>query len=97
MNLLSHLPWRRPSVRSARPTAADIDVLRYMDAADAVVDKAEGDGPAGCGWFASSHELQQGLLVTEHASADAVSAELPLQAWLELHLAGWQPPRRGVQ
>jgi hypothetical protein len=45
--------------------------------------------PAGCGWFDSSHALQHGLHVTEHASADAVAAELPLADWLHLHLCGW--------
>lgn len=43
----------------------------------------------GCGWFDSSHELQHGLWVREHASPDAVANELPLASWLELHLAGW--------
>lgn len=46
--------------------------------------------PGGCGWFDSSHELQCGLWVREHASPDEVAAELPLASWLELHLAGWQ-------
>jgi len=44
----------------------------------------------GCGWFDSSHELQSGLWVQEHASPDDVAAELPLASWLELHLAGWR-------
>ena len=48
--------------------------------------------PSGaCGWFDSSHDLRLGLRVTEHASADAVAADLPLGGWLDLHLAGWQP------
>jgi hypothetical protein len=46
--------------------------------------------PLGCGWFDSSHELQAGLLVTEHGSPDAVAAALPLADWLELHLSGWR-------
>jgi len=41
----------------------------------------------GCGWFDSSHELQHGLWVREHASPDAVANDLPLASWLELHLA----------
>jgi hypothetical protein len=54
---------------------------------------ASGDElPAGCGWFDSSHELQRGLLVHEHASADTLAAELPLASWLELHLSGWSAP-----
>lgn len=48
--------------------------------------------PPGCGWFDSSHELQCGLAVTEHLSADAVAGELPLGDWLELHLSGWRAP-----
>lgn len=45
--------------------------------------------PGACGWFDSSHELQQGLRVTEHSSAEALGAELPLADWLHLHLGGW--------
>ncbi len=44
----------------------------------------------GCGWFDSSHDLQAGLCVQEHASADAVAQELPLGDWLQLHLSGWR-------
>lgn len=45
--------------------------------------------PGACGWFDSSHALQHGLQVTEHSSADALGAELPLADWLHLHLGGW--------
>lgn len=45
------------------------------------------DRPLGCGWFDSSHDLHRGLLVREHASPDAVAAQLPLGFWLQLHLA----------
>ncbi len=44
----------------------------------------------GCGWFDSSHELQSGLLVQEHAASDALAAELPLPHWLALQLGGWR-------
>jgi hypothetical protein len=44
----------------------------------------------GCGWFDSSHELNRGLQVTEHASLDAVAGELPLSDWLRMQLAGWR-------
>jgi hypothetical protein len=47
------------------------------------------EAPGACGWFDSSHALQHGLCVTEHASADAVAAHLPLDDWLQLHLGGW--------
>ena len=52
------------------------------------VPPAETDRPLGCGWFDSSHELQRGLLVREHAGVDALGTELPLNAWLALRLAG---------
>jgi hypothetical protein len=46
--------------------------------------------PLGCGWFDSSHDLRAGLQVQEHASADAVAQELPVDFWLRLHLAEWR-------
>ena len=50
---------------------------------------ASEDPPLGCGWFDSSHELQRGLQVQEHVSADTLGSELPLVSWLELQLSGW--------
>ena len=52
---------------------------------------AADERPLGCGWFDSSHDLERGLLVREHASPDALAAQLPLGFWLQLHLA--EPPR----
>lgn len=52
-----------------------------------VAPAAEDEIPAGCGWFDSSHELQHGLWVQEHATPDAVANDLPLGEWLELHMA----------
>ena len=52
-------------------------------AAPAVEDRA-----LGCGWFDSSHDLQAGLRVREHASPEALAAELPLGIWLDWHMAG---------
>jgi len=43
-----------------------------------------------CGWFDSSHDLQQGLRVQEHLGTDALARELPLGAWLDLQLSGWR-------
>ena len=43
-----------------------------------VAPAAEDETPAGCGWFDSSHELQHGLWVREHATPDAVANDLPL-------------------
>lgn len=83
MKLLHTLwPWSwrpRPAARQRLPDLPEL------------LDEADEAPPPGCGWFNSSHELQRGLLVTEHASADAVAAELPLDNWIGLHLAGWQP------
>ena len=95
MNLLAHLPWHRTApTHRLSPTAvlADGDPATVGPEAD---DDTDAD-TAGCGWFDSSHDLQNGLLVTEHASADAVANELPLEAWLDLHLTGWRPPLGGV-
>lgn len=61
-------------------------------AAAAAATEATEEPPPGCGWFDSSHELQHGLMVTEHLSADAVAGELPLADWLGLHLSGWHEP-----
>lgn len=91
MNLLAHLPWHRtaPTHRLSPATApADDDPATVGPQGDA--------DTAGCGWFDSSHDLQNGLLVTEHASADTVANEMPLEAWLDLHLNGWRPPQGGV-
>lgn len=50
----------------------------------------------GCGWFDSSHELQTGLQVSEHADDEVVAVALPLATWLDMQLADWQPDR-GVE
>lgn len=50
----------------------------------------EPERPLGCGWFDSSHDLRAGLQVQEHASADAVAQDLPVDFWLRLHLAEWR-------
>jgi hypothetical protein len=84
MKLHTFWPWRRTRPASRPCQAALPELPQLLDDADDVP-------PPGCGWFNSSHELQRGLLVTEHASADAVAAELPLDSWIGLHLAGWQP------
>ena len=70
----------RPACRAAVASAADL-----VDA-DAVEDST----PRGCGWFDSSHDLQQGLRVQEHLRADSLARELPLGAWLDLQLSGWR-------
>ena len=82
MNLISLLPWRcKPKLHCARPPDA------------AVLPALDGDGddrPRACGWFDSSHDLQHGLSVHEHASPDTLARELPLANWLDLQLSGWR-------
>jgi hypothetical protein len=55
-------------------------------------DPEDDDQTPQCGWFDSSHDLQTGLLVQEHASTDAVLAMLDLDDWLRLQLVDWRPP-----
>lgn len=42
---------------------------------------AKPDRRSGCGWFDSSWELSQGLLVEEHTGFERLPAEVPLE-WL---------------
>jgi hypothetical protein len=44
-----------------------------------------------CGWFDSSQDLREGLCISEHDSGDAVCAQLPVMAWVQLQLSGWRP------
>ncbi len=79
MNLLSRLIHPRPATTppAVRPQSCE---------------EAPPDDPQwACGWFDSSHDLQQGLVVREHASVDTLTGELPLTQWLELHLQTWRP------
>jgi hypothetical protein len=92
MNLLTclhRLPWPfAPVFALAAPhsAVAGSGDLAPGDSTDAAV-----DAPHGCGWFDSSHELQQGLLVREHSDPAVLAAEMPLGPWLELHLSTWRP------
>ncbi len=84
MNLLNLLlRWRRKPALPCHPRPEEA-VLPALDA-------EQEDRPRGCGWFDSSHDLQHGLNVREHASPDTLARELPLASWLELQLAGWHP------
>ena len=86
LKLLTHLT-KPPPRRAPRPTWREVARLDLApEPADA--DAPEPNAPR-CGWFDSSHELQCGLVVTEHLSADAVAGELPLADWLELQFSGW--------
>ncbi len=81
MNLLSclhRLPWAGAAPLAPAVPAAD----RGPNPTDA---------PQGCGWFDSSHELQQGLLVREHSDPADLAAEMPLGAWLDMQLSAWRP------
>ena len=51
----------------------------------------------GCGWFDSSHELHQGLVVLEHSGAEGLGAELPVTLWLQLVLDGAAPNQGMMQ
>lgn len=87
MNLLSILlPWRRKRAARPRPRPDEAALLALP-----AQDGEDDDRPRGCGWFDSSHELQHGLSVREHASPDTLGRELPLANWLELQLSNWRP------
>lgn len=72
----------RPQPRPRRPQRCWVDDELPAPADD------EDLPPRGCGWFDSSHELRQGLAISEHA-ADEVLASLPLGDWLD-----WQSRSR---
>jgi hypothetical protein len=81
-------------------TRLTMQALRRRPAATGAVQPVAEEGlaeaderPLGCGWFDSSHELQTGLLVQEHSSAEALAAELPLAQWLEMQLGSWRVMR----
>jgi hypothetical protein len=75
-------PGRRPAAR--RPPGSG---PLHGDNGAATVPAPETESAAeGCGWFDSSHELHQGLLVLEHTGADGLGQELPVTVWLELVL-----------
>lgn len=64
------LPSLFPSlIRTPSPAARSARVMAVPDRS------ADGDdaGPAGCGWFDSSHDLLAGLCVTELAPSDEVA------------------------
>jgi hypothetical protein len=93
MHTLSVLVNRLQTLRGAAWRAAPGVAARRAQAAppDVVPDDIETDTDAtaqACGWFDSSHALHCGLHVTEHTNPDALATQLPLDAWLEWHLAG---------
>lgn len=94
--------WIRRAVRLwARCTGSGASASRRLS-------PAHGDGLAAdelpvppppderrCGWFDSSLDLLEGLAISEHAPGDAVEAQLPVMAWVQLQLSGWQPRVEG--
>lgn len=88
---------RRPAPRRTGGAAAlRAAALAELSAACAAAEAADDEErPRGCGWFDSSHDLRRGLWVCEQPDVDAVAATLPLEPWLALHLAGWQPRAPG--
>jgi hypothetical protein len=68
LQLLHRLPWRKAVHQCSLARQGD-DSLAPAE-----------DRPLGCGWFDSSHDLQQGLQVRE-ADSQAL-ALLPLADWL---------------
>ena len=96
MNLSRCLTWwrRAPAAPQARVVVPD-----WVDGGAEPSEAQLDEVLLGCGWFDSSHELQAGLQVTEHASPDAVANELPLGWWLDWAArgAGSAPVRQGLR
>ena len=92
MHTLSGFVHRLQSLRGVAGPAGRVTPRRATTEPAVLLDDAE-QLARGCGWFDSSHALHCGLRVTEHASPDTLAEPLPLEAWLELHLAGRIPAR----
>jgi hypothetical protein len=83
--------WAGHSPRTARARHALCVVEAPELEADGVRDERR------CGWFDSSQDLREGLCISEHDSGDAVCAQLPVMAWVQLQLSGWRPDLRAAQ
>jgi len=70
--LLPSHPAQTPLPALAIDAADDAAVSALLTAAAPVL----AEPPAGCGWFESSHELQQGVAVQEWPAADWAVAAL---------------------
>ena len=95
-----HLPrWLRRALRTlargarrwAGPTRRGGWLVLPADIDAQLADEAAEADQRRCGWFDSSQDLREGLSVSEHAAADAVCAQLPVMAWVQLQLSGWRP------
>lgn len=79
----------RPAPRAVKRRSRSLrDSRQRALAAAASHEPGLDDTAPGCGWYDSSHELHQGLLVLEHNGAEGLAAELPVTVWLQLALDG---------
>jgi len=95
---LSKFPWIAPwcnSLGLQGPRPRRTATRRPPEPAGKVDGEREPVTPA-CGWFDSSHELEQGLMVCEHGNDSAgaamatAMATAPLADWLDFELRGWR-------
>jgi hypothetical protein len=75
----------RPCSRLAAARAKELDRAKGEDGEDG---ENRDDIAKGCGWFESSRDLHQGLVVLEHNGVENLGAELPITVWLGLVLDG---------
>lgn len=81
--------WARRARRwASAPARASWGMRAAPLEADALVQESD---ERRCGWFDSSQDLREGLRVSEHDGGDAVCAQLPVMAWVQLQLSGWRP------
>lgn len=84
-HLARWLPWSHHPVRPRPKTPS------WMPSELPSIEDDGDDGtPRGCGWFDSSHELRQGLAVSERLD-DAAVAAMPLRDWVDWQLQGVLP------
>jgi hypothetical protein len=89
MTLKHLLTWwhQQPALRPLRPSSPD-----WVNGGTPVCEPPQDELQRGCGWFDSSHELNAGLQVTEHASPEPVANEVPLGWWLDWQASGASAP-----
>jgi hypothetical protein len=89
MSLKHLLTWwhHPPAHRLPRPSAPD-----WVNGGAPAEESPPAELQRGCGWFDSSHELNAGLMVTEHASPEPVANEVPLGWWLDWQASGAPAP-----
>jgi hypothetical protein len=80
---------RHPEARVAPPAggpAGSATDAAIDDSPDGTAGPADDAAPRGCGWFDSSLDLRDGLLVQEHDRVDALAEVLPAAHWLAFEL-----------